>query len=217
MSARRGPPGPPPRLERERAWWEQGAVVAGVDEVGRGAWAGPVTYAAVVLPRHRRLRRLRDSKLLAPDERARQAARVRRHALGVGLGWAGNDEIDRVGMSRAMRNAAARAVAALPLRPDVVLLDGGWDFLRDAGTINETLVAGDARSLSIAAASVVAKEARDALLARLGPGWPAYGLERNKGYPTPQHRAMLAAFGPCPLHRRSWAPVARAAEQRLAW
>lgn len=214
--SRAGPPGPAPRLDREQAWWAQGAVVAGVDEVGRGAWAGPVTYAAVVLPRHRRLRRLRDSKLLGPDERERQARRVHHYALGVGLGFAGNDEIDRVGMSLAMRNAAARAVAALPLPPEVLLLDGSWDFLHEAGTINETLVGGDRRSLSIAAASVVAKVARDRLLAQVGPGWPAYALATNKGYPTPHHRAMLAAFGPCPLHRHSWGPVARAGAQRRA-
>lgn len=213
-SARRSTPGRPPRLDAERRWWAQGAVVAGVDEAGRGAWAGPVTVAAVVLPRHRRLYRLRDSKLLWPCEREHLAARLDARALGVGVGWGSNDEIDRDGMSAAMRRAAARAVATLPLRPDVLLLDGAWDFLAGYGTVNETLVNGDARCASVAGASIVAKVARDAWLRDLAVGWPAYGFASNKGYPTPTHLAGLDRWGPCPLHRRTWTPVAAAGAHR---
>jgi ribonuclease HII len=200
---------PVPGVRHERVHWDLGATVAGVDEVGRGAWAGPVTYAAVVLPRDRRIYKLRDSKLLAPAERERLAARVREVALAVGIGHAGNDEIDRLGMSEAMRRAARRAVDALPLRPDVLLLDGNWDFLAGYGTHNERLVRGDSRSVSIAAASIVAKVTRDALLVDADPGYPAYAFASNKGYPSPDHVAALRDHGPCALHRRSWAPIAQ--------
>lgn len=213
--ARRRPtPGRPPRLDAEQRWWAEGAVVAGVDEVGRGAWAGPVTYAAVVLPRHRRLHRLRDSKLLWPDERERLTDRLAERALAIGVGWASNDEIDRDGMSPAMQRAAARAVDDLALAPDVLLLDGAWDFLAGYGTINETWVDGDARCASVAAASVVAKVARDAWMRDTAPAWPAFGFADNKGYPTPTHLAGLDRWGPCPLHRRTWTPVAAAGAHR---
>jgi ribonuclease HII len=198
---------PVPGIRHERRWWEQGAVVAGVDEVGRGAWAGPVTYAAVVLPRTRRLYKLRDSKVLDPATREVLAARVHDVAIAVGIGHAWNDEIDRLGMSAAMRRAARRAVDALPLRPDVCLLDGNWDFLRGAGTRNELLVRGDGRSASIAAASIVAKVTRDALMRDACAGYPAYRFSSNKGYPSPDHMASLERWGPCELHRRSWAPM----------
>lgn len=199
---------PVPSVRLERACWDAGEVVAGVDEVGRGSWAGPVTYAAVVLPRSRRIYKLRDSKLLAPSEREHLAARVHAVALGVGIGHAGNDEIDRVGMSLAMRRAARRAVEALPLPVDALLLDGSWDFLADLPTRNHTVVSGDATSASIAAASIVAKVARDRWMVEAAPGRPAYAFASNKGYPSPAHRRALATYGPCDLHRRSWAPVA---------
>jgi ribonuclease HII len=198
---------PVPSVRLEERHWEAGELVAGVDEVGRGSWAGPVTFAAVVLPRSRRIYKLRDSKLLRPEERERLAARVHRLALAVGVGHAGNDEIDRVGMSLAMRRAAHRAVDALPLRPDALLLDGSWDFLAGYGTDNRTIVAGDAYSASIAAASIVAKVARDRLMVEAAPGRPAYAFHSNKGYPSPEHRRALADHGPCDLHRASWAPV----------
>ncbi len=206
---------PVPSLSAERRWWDAGAVVAGVDEVGRGAWAGPVTYAAVVLPRHRRLYKLRDSKVLTPAEREHHAARIRAVALALGIGHAGNDEIDRLGMTRAMQLAAGRALAALPLRPDVCLLDGNWDFLRGHGTHNELFVGGDGRCASIAAASIVAKVTRDALMRQACPGYPAYAFSDNKGYPTPTHLEALDRWGPCPLHRHSWTPIQARTHPRL--
>jgi ribonuclease HII len=208
VTARRRRRVPVPGIRHERPHWDAGAIVAGVDEVGRGAWAGPVTYAAVVLPRDRRMYKLRDSKVLPPPERERLADRLHGFALAVGIGHAGNDEIDRLGMSEAMRRAARRAVDALPLRPDVLLLDGNWDFLAGYGTHNERIVRGDGRSASIAAASIVAKVARDRLMVEADPGYPAYAFASNKGYPAPDHVAALDRFGPCPLHRRSWAPIA---------
>ena len=197
-----------PSLEHERRCWHDGEVVAGVDEVGRGAWAGPVTYGAVVLPQDRRIYKLRDSKVLLPAERERLTARLQEVAVGIGIGHASNDDIDALGMSAAMRLAARRAVDALPLRPDVLLLDGNWDFLSDYGTRNELLVGGDGRSASIAAASLVAKVTRDRQMVMVDPEHPAYAFASNKGYPSPEHRRALATNGPCVLHRRSWAPIA---------
>ncbi len=200
--------GPVPGIRFERPHWDEGLIVAGVDEVGRGAWAGPVTVGAVILPPERRVRGLRDSKLLPPPERERLSRRLHAVADGIGLGHADNDEVDGVGLSEALRRAARRALDALPRRPDVVLLDGNWDFLAGYGTRNETLVKGDARCASIAAASIVAKVARDGLMVRHDADHAAYAFAANKGYPTPDHLAALAVHGPCLLHRRSWAPIA---------
>jgi ribonuclease HII len=206
---------PVPGVTFERGHWEAGRLVAGVDEVGRGAWAGPVTVGAVVLPTDRRVYKLRDSKMLLPEERERLAARLRTAGAAIGIGHATNAEIDRIGMSAAMRLAARRAVDALPDRPEALLLDGNWDFLDGYGTANELLVKGDARCASIAAASIVAKVARDALMRAAAPDHPGYDFASNKGYPAPLHRAGLATHGPCELHRRSWAPIAALTHPRL--
>ena len=204
-----------PGLDAERHWWDEGAVVAGVDEVGCGAWAGPVTYAAVVLPHERRMYKLRDSKVLDPRRREELAARITSFAVATAVGHAGNDEVDALGLAAARCLAARRAVDGLAVRPDVCLLDGNWDFLAGYGTRNERIVGGDARSASIAAASIVAKVCRDALMADLCPQYPAYGFSANKGYPSPVHKAALRRDGPCPLHRTSWAPIAVLAQQAL--
>jgi len=201
-----------PSLTYERAWWAEGAIVAGVDEVGRGAWAGPVTYGAVVLPSDRRMYKLRDSKMLDPQRRSELADRIMDFALAASIGHATNDEIDALGMTEAMRLAARRAVSDLGVRPDVCLLDGNWDFLAGFGTRNQRIVHGDARSASIAAASIVAKVARDQLMTEACLTYPSYGFSRNKGYPSPEHQASLRPDGPCPLHRHSWAPVAAACQ-----
>ncbi|WP_052666433.1 ribonuclease HII [Nitriliruptor alkaliphilus] len=206
---------PVPGVRAERPHWDAGAVVAGVDEVGCGAWAGPVTYAAVVMPSDRRVYKLRDSKVLSAPERERLADRVRSVALAVGVGHASNEEIDQLGLSEARRVAARRAVEALPVRPDVLLLDGNWDFLAGYGTHNELLVGGDGRSTSIAAASIVAKVTRDAMLRAWDADHPRYAFASNKGYPSPGHRAALRKHGPCALHRHSWAPIAALRQGRL--
>jgi ribonuclease HII len=204
-----------PGLAHERRWWSEGATVAGIDEVGRGAWAGPVTYGAVVLPSDRRMYKLRDSKLLDHMRRAELAARLKEFAVGIGIGHASNEEIDRLGMSAAMRIAAARAMDALPLRPDVCLLDGNWDFLAGYGTTNQRVIHGDSVSASVAAASIVAKVTRDALMSRLCPTFPAYHFSSNKGYPSPDHQEALLSHGPCRLHRHSWEPIRLLAQGRL--
>lgn len=205
-----------PGIKHEQRYWAQELLVAGVDEVGRGAWAGPVTHAAVVLPSDRRMYKLRDSKQLDATRREQLAARLHGFALGIGVGHASNDEIDRLGMSEAMRLAAARAVDALPLEPDVLLLDGNWDFLSHYGVPTERIVHGDAYSASIAAASVIAKTTRDAMLVRWHEEHPAYDFASNKGYPAPAHVEALDQHGACRLHRHSWAPIAALRQTRLA-
>lgn len=215
MATTAGRSGPVPGIVHERGYWERGARVAGVDEVGRGAWAGPVTVGAAMLPTDRRVYKLRDSKRLSPRHREHLSQRLHRVAVGLGIGHASNREIDQLGLSGAMRLAARRAVDALPLRPDVLLLDGNWDFLADYGTDNETIVHGDDRSASIAAASIVAKVTRDAMMCEADDDHPGYDFAANKGYAAPVHRRALRQLGPCELHRRSWAPIAGLAQPGL--
>jgi ribonuclease HII len=205
-----------PGLRIERRWWDEGAVVAGVDEVGRGAWAGPVTYAALILPTDKRMYKLRDSKMLDPQRRAELAERLHDFAVDLGIGEASNEEIDAMGMTAAIRLAAKRAVDALTVRPDVCLIDGNWDFLSGYGTTNERVIGGDAHSASIAAASIVAKVHRDNAMTEHCPRYPLYNFSSNKGYPSPEHKASLREHGPCELHRSSWSPI-RALSQGVLW
>lgn len=196
-----------PTLRAERTCWDAGAeTVVGIDEVGRGAWAGPVTVAALVVPRSPRLYKVRDSKMLTRAERERLYARIVEWAPGFGVGHASHGECDGMGMTAALRLAAQRALGELAARgfePDRILLDGRHDYLGDAALV-ETIVKGDATSLAIAAASVVAKVTRDRLMIDEAEHFPAYGFESNVGYPSPAHQCALAAFGPTALHRRSW-------------
>lgn len=203
-----------PGVRHEREHWQAGRVVAGVDEVGRGAWAGPVTVGAVVLPVESRILGLRDSKVLSPATREDLTRRIRRRAAAA-TGEASHDEIDSLGLSAALRLAATRAVESLPVAPEVLLIDGKWDFLADAGTQNHLLISGDSRSASIAAASIVAKTHRDAWMRTVEPEHPVYDFASNKGYPSPRHIAALDAHGPGVLHRRSWSPIAARLSPRL--
>jgi ribonuclease HII len=198
--------GPRPSLERERALWVRGGLVAGVDEAGRGPLAGPVVAAAVVLPAYSKpIRGLRDSKMLAPAARTRLAALVRARAVALGVGAASVHEIDRLNIRRATILAMQRALGRLAIRPAHVLVDGlpcpelGW--------VHEAIVDGDAYCLSIAAASVIAKTVRDRLMERLAPRYPHYAWSTNKGYGTPEHLDALTAFGRSVHHRVSFAPV----------
>lgn len=178
----------------------------GIDEVGRGAWAGPVTVGAVV-PGEAHLRGVRDSKELTRTERERAAGAVTRWARAVGIGHASHDECDAFGMTSALRLAAERALdelAAAGLVPDRIVLDGKHDYL-GLGDRVTTVVKGDTSVLSVAAASCVAKVARDAIMRAEAVHFPAYGFESNVGYPAPVHRYALAAHGPSAIHRRSWA------------
>ena len=192
-----------PKLTVERELWEAGhEVVVGVDEVGRGAWAGPITVGAAVLPRDRRVYKVRDSKMLTEAERERMYDRVADWCLAWGVGHASLEECDELGMSAAQKLAAKRALEMLGTPPDRVLLDGKWDFV--GGGISRRIVKGDARCLSIAAASILAKVSRDRLMRAEAPHFPVYDFEFNKGYPCPRHKAALQAWGPSSIHRRTW-------------
>ncbi len=181
--------------------------IAGVDEVGRGALFGPVVAAAVILPaRTATLARmgLKDSKQLTREDREALDLRIRRMALAVAVAEVSAAEIDRLNIYQASRLAMRLAVEQLHVAPDHLLIDA---MLIDHPCAQTRLFYGDALSLSIAAASVVAKVHRDALLRQLDAEYPHYGLAAHKGYATPQHRKALTEHGPCVLHRRSFAPV----------
>lgn len=197
-----------PTLEREAALWRAGrAVVAGLDEAGRGPLAGPVVAAAVVFPAHcEPIPELDDSKRLSPATRARLAVLVRERAV-VAVGAASVREIDRLNIRRASILAMRRALLRLPVSPAHVLVDGLP--CPELGCPHEAIIDGDARCQSIAAASVVAKTVRDLLMERLGTRYPAYAWACNKGYATARHVAALLAHGPTAHHRRSFGPVAQ--------
>ncbi|HEY8369721.1 MAG TPA: ribonuclease HII [Thermodesulfobacteriota bacterium] len=201
------------RLAFEREAYAAGWLrVAGVDEAGRGPLAGPVVAAAVVLPPGARLPGVTDSKQLDPATRERLFARVEARALAVGVGIVGPEEIDRINILRASLKAMSLALAALacprtgaPLEPDYVLVDG---IVPIPGVARQrTIPQGDARSLSIGAASIVAKVTRDRLMEALDREHPGYGFARHKGYPTPEHLEAIRRNGVLPVHRRTFRGV----------
>jgi ribonuclease HII len=195
--------GRPPTLSVEKAMWQAGhEVVVGVDEVGRGAWAGPLMVGAAVLPRDRRVYGVRDSKALRESERERLFTRVASWCRAWAVGSASERECDQVGMAEAQRRAAKRAIEALGLVPDQVLVDGNWDFVGLGCTTR--IVRGDATCLSISTASVLAKVTRDRLMRGESVHFPGYEFDSNKGYPCPRHRMALHAYGPSAIHRRTW-------------
>jgi ribonuclease HII len=192
-----------PSLTLERQLWAGGSeVVVGVDEVGRGAWAGPLSVGAAVLPRDRRVYKIRDSKLLTEPERERMYDRVASWCLAWAVGHASQEECDSLGMSAAQKLAARRAMDGLGLVPDEILVDGSWDFV--AGGRARRLVKGDATCLSIAAASILAKVTRDRIMRGEAQHYPVYDFEYNKGYPCPRHKLALKGWGPSAIHRRTW-------------
>lgn len=179
--------------------------VAGIDEVGRGSLAGPVIAAAVILDRDGAVEGVNDSKVLPPGRRAALARLVLSQAVAVGIGSAGADEVDRINVLRATLRAMHRAVEALPQPPDHLLLDAA--FLEEIPTPQISLIKGDRRSFSIAAASIVAKVVRDRVMDHYAMAYPAFGFDSNRGYGTAAHLEALARFGPCPIHRRTFRGV----------
>jgi ribonuclease HII len=191
----------------EKAARKDGATtIAGVDEVGRGALFGPVVAAAVILPPDTRIRGLRDSKQLLREDRERLAKVVERKALAIAIAEVDVETIDRVNIYQATRIAMASAVGRLTLAPDHLLIDA---MRLDLACAQTSIIYGDSLSISIAAASVIAKVYRDARMRELDKDYPQYGLSSHKGYSTPQHLAALDKHGPCPLHRKSFRPVAQ--------
>ncbi|WP_267243755.1 ribonuclease HII [Streptomyces sp. PR69] len=178
-------------------------IVAGVDEVGRGAWAGPVTVCAAVTGLRRPPAGLTDSKLLSPKRRTELAALLEDWVTCHALGHASPQEIDELGMTASLRLAAVRALEGLPVRPDAVILDGKHDYLGRPWQVR-TVIKGDQSCVAVAAASVIAKVRRDAMMAELQGEFAAFGFAANAGYPSPVHKAALAEWGPTPHHRLSW-------------
>ncbi len=210
-----------PDLSVERELWRAGlSRVAGVDEVGRGALAGPLVAAAVVLPACsgaglRRLRAVlagvRDSKELPPERRRALFGPICAAAEAVAVGVVEADELDAIGLGAANRQAMERAVLSLPVAPDALLLDA---CVLDLGLPQVGLIDGDARCLSIAAASIVAKVTRDRVMEEGHGADPRFGFTAHKGYASSLHRERLARHGPGPLHRRCFAPVGPPADDR---
>jgi ribonuclease HII len=196
-----------PDLNFERALWSQGVqYIAGIDEAGRGALAGPVAAGAVILPVRQdllaQLSGVRDSKQMRPDQRAEWAQKLRLIALAWGVGLASASEIDAFGIVPATRLAAQRALQQLSIRPQHLLLD--FLQLPQVSLPQTPLVKGDERSLSIAAASILAKTSRDALLCDFERQYPGYGFASHKGYGTVAHRLAMQRLGLSPIHRRSF-------------
>lgn len=197
-----------PGTVHERELWDAGhEIVVGLDEVGRGAWAGPLTLGAVVIPRDRRLTKVRDSKMLTESERETMYDRIVDWADGWSVGHATVEECDELGMSAAQKLAASRALEGLGVGIDRVLLDGNWDFVGGGSVTADRvrmIVKGDANCLSIAAASIVAKVTRDRMMRAVADEAPWWSFDTNKGYPCPRHKTALAGVGPSAIHRRSW-------------
>jgi ribonuclease HII len=211
-----------PSLRVERALQRDGhRVLAGMDEVGRGALAGPVTVGVVLIDDGCRSAPtgVKDSKLLTPAARVAMVPRIHRWALAYAVGHASPGEIDEIGIIAALRLAGCRALASVGMVPDLVILDGNHDWLtapEDVGLFAfasetapatppvTTMIKADLKCSSVAAASVLAKVERDALMMAAAPDHPAYGWHENKGYAAPEHLAALEAFGTTDLHRRSW-------------
>lgn len=211
---------------RFRAFEEQGYArgfrcVAGVDEVGRGPLAGPVVAAAVILPRGFSHPEIKDSKLLTPKQREKLAPLIRDNAESWGLGVVDVQDIDRINILKASLLAMVKALEGLKARPDCVLIDGNQfipiEFLHESkfftsrSLFQKTIVSGDQVCISIAAASIVAKVARDAMMVELDKRYPEYGFASHKGYTCDAHLEALRRYGPTPIHRQSFQPVRDAA------
>ncbi len=201
---------PSPDLQFEKTLWKAGfSAVAGIDEAGRGCLAGPVAAAAVILPADKSIANslmgVRDSKQLSADERDKLRLIIEGTCLAWAVGWADNVEIDHLGIVPATRLAIWRALEKIALDPDHLLVD--YLVLPNIPLPQTRLVKGDARSLSIAAASILAKTHRDSWMIRNSSSYPGFGFKTNKGYGTAAHRKAIQILGPSPIHRMSFAPL----------
>lgn len=189
----------------EKELWARGfETVVGIDEVGRGAWAGPLMVGAAVLPRDRRVNGVRDSKMLTETNRELLFDRIAAWCDAWAVGSASQQECDELGMSAAQRLAARRAIEALGLTPDAAVVDGSWNFVSPSVRHVEMRVKADLHCLSVAAASILAKVTRDRLMREQAESYPHWGFDTNKGYPCPVHKTALTGYGPSAIHRRTW-------------
>jgi ribonuclease HII len=192
----------------ERELWESGhEIVVGIDEVGRGAWAGPLVVGAAVLPRERRVNGVRDSKVLSEANREKLFDRVADWCEAWAIGAATHDECDELGMAEAQRLATRRALADLATQgvvPDAAIVDGKWDFVGRAVRHVEMRVKADRDCLPVAAASILAKVSRDREMREHATHFPQWSFDTNKGYPCELHKTALQGYGPSSIHRRSW-------------
>lgn len=189
--------------EIEDTFFDQGLqVICGVDEAGRGPLAGPVCAAAVILPKHLEIPGLTDSKKLSDKRRRELFPEIQRQAIAYGIGFASEKEIDEINILKATFLAMERALAQLPITPELALIDGNRE--RDFGLPAKTVIKGDSLSANIAAASILAKVSRDDLMLEMAREYPQYGFEIHKGYGTKAHYAALRMYGPCPIHRRTF-------------
>ncbi len=182
-----------------------GGPVCGVDEAGRGPWAGPVTAAAVILSAERLPEGIDDSKALTAKRRDTLEREIKASAVAWGVGFASVEEIAELNILHATGLAMCRAIEAMAVAPVAALVDGNYRFKLPCDV--ETVVGGDGLSLSIAAASILAKTARDRLMVEMDAVYPGYGFAGHKGYNAPVHQEALRALGPSPIHRKSWAPI----------
>jgi len=177
----------------------------GVDEAGRGPWAGPVVAAAVILPQNAFIEGLNDSKKLSPKKRKTILEKIKQTALSYSVGVVSHTQIDEINILQATYQAMKTAIAGTNTPFDLVLVDG-W-AIPNLNHTQQNVISGDAQSACIAAASIVAKETRDAIMEQMAQEYPQYGFEKHKGYGTKQHMQALQKFGVCPIHRVSYAPI----------
>lgn len=195
-------------MKREKQLWKEGrALIGGIDEAGRGAWAGPVITAVVVLPKnHKQNKEITDSKLLTPEKRARLYEIITEQALDFGVGIISCETIDKIGILNATKLAAKEAVAMLKTPPDYLLCDA-LDLRKQIAVDQESIIKGDQKIYSISCASVIAKVTRDNIMSSLGGEYAVYEFGKHKGYGTKLHQEKLAQYGVSSLHRISYKPV----------
>lgn len=194
-----------PNRELEESLYAEGyQAVVGIDEVGKGAWAGPLAVGAVIIPRDGDMPGVRDSKTISERRREEMFDSVVRWCAVTSVGYASHAECDELGMAAAQRLATSRALSRLEVTPDAAVVDGNWDFVTPLVPRVEMRVKGDTSCLSIAAASIMAKVTRDRLMRQLAEDYPQWSFDTNKGYPCHRHRTALQGYGPSAVHRRSW-------------
>lgn len=190
-------------------------VIIGVDEAGRGPWAGPLVAAAVALPSRSRIHGVKDSKLLKSDKRQELALKIRSRAIDVGIGWVSHTEIDKYGLTWANRTAMLRALKQIKVQSTQIIIDGKFNYLAKHYKHAQAIIRADGSVPAVSAASIIAKVTRDNYMISLARQFPQYGFENHVGYGTAAHVQAVAEFGPCELHRVRFAPVWQATQTNI--